>query len=101
MLDMDRLRQFARVDGEDEDGLLESLWEAADKYVRDATGKRPPTSNDEVFCQCVALLTAHWYENRTPVTDGSVQDVPFTLQTLLNHISTCSRYPEDSDEPDE
>ena len=76
---------------------------AADNAVRDMTGKDPPHAGDELFDMAVLQLAAHWYENRTPVTDTAVNEVPFTLQVLLNHIALSSRYPEkeDTNEPDE
>ena len=85
---------YARIDHADEDELIESLIRAADTAVRDMTGKEPPSDSDELFDTAVLQLTAHWYENRTPVTDTSVTQVPFTVQTLLNHIALSGRYPE-------
>ena len=87
MLTLDRFKLYAHIDHADEDELIESL-------IRDMTGKEPPSDSDELFDTAVLQLTAHWYENRTPVTDTSVTQVPFTVQTLLNHIAMSSRYPE-------
>lgn len=94
MLTLDRFKLYAHIDHADEDELIESLIRAADTAVRDMTGKEPPSDSDELFDTAVLQLTAHWYENRTPVTDTSVTQVPFTVQTLLNHIAMSSRYPE-------
>lgn len=94
MLTLERFKLYARIDHEDEDALIESLIRAADTAVRDMTGKAPPSDCDELFDTAVLQLAAHWYENRTPVTDTGVTQVPFTLQTLLNHIALSGRYPE-------
>lgn len=72
MLTLDRFKLYAHIDHADEDELIESLIRAADTAVRDMTGKEPPSDSDELFDTAVLQLTAHWYENRTPVTDTSV-----------------------------
>ena len=102
-MELERFKTYARIDHADEDVLIESKLTAADNAVRDMTGKDPPKAGDELFDMAVLQLAAHWYENRTPVTDAAVNEVPFTLQVLLNHIALSSRYPEKeaADEPDE
>lgn len=102
-MELERFKTYARIDHADEDVLIESMLTAADNAVRDMTGKDPPKAGDELFDMAVLQLAAHWYENRTLVTDAAVNEVPFTLQVLLNHIALSSRYPEKeaADEPDE
>lgn len=102
-MELERFKTYARIDHADEDVLIESMLTAADAAVRDMTGKDPPRAGDELFDMAVLQLAAHWYENRTPVTDAAVNEVPFTLQVLLNHIALSSRYPEKeaADEPDQ
>lgn len=102
-MELERFKTYARIDHADEDALIEAMLTAADNAVRDMTGKDPPHAGDELFDMAVLQLAAHWYENRTPVTDTAVNEVPFTLQVLLNHIALSSRYPEkeDANEPDQ
>lgn len=102
-MELERFKIYARIDHADEDALIESMLTAADAAVRDMTGKDPPKAGDELFDMAVLQLAAHWYENRTPVTDTATNEVPFTLQVLLNHIALSSRYPEKeaADEPDQ
>lgn len=97
-MELERFKIYARIDHTDEDALIDAILTAADNAVRDMTGKEPPKVGDELFDMAVLQLAAHWYENRTPVTDTAVNDVPFTLQMLLNHIASSSRYPEKEDE---
>ncbi len=103
MVTLERFKLYARIDHADEDELITATIAAADTAVRDMTGKAPPGGADELFDLAVLQLAAHWYENRTPVTDTAVNEVPFTLQVLLNHIALSSRYPEkeDTNEPDQ
>ena len=100
-MELERFKTYAHIDHADEDTLIEAMLTAADNAVRDMTGKDPPQTGDELFD--MAQYPAHWYENRTPVTDTAVNEVPFTLQVLLNHIALSSRYPgkEDTNEPDQ
>lgn len=102
-MELERFKIYARIDHADEDALITAMLTAADSAVRDMTGKGPPKAGDELFDMAVLQLAAHWYENRTPVTDTATNEVPFTLQVLLNHIALSSRYPEKeaADEPDQ
>ena len=103
MVELERFKLYAHVDHADDDQLILTLIAAADIAVRDMTGKDPPKAGDELYDMAVLQLAAHWYENRTPVTDTATNEVPFTLQVLLNHIALSSRYPEkeDTNEPDQ
>jgi len=95
MIDLAQFKLYARVDHDDEDDLILGLIAAAGSAVADMTGKRPPHGYDELWDVAVLQYAAHLYENRTPTESGaSPVEVPFTLQTLLNHISLCGRYPE-------
>ena len=100
-MDLEQFKVYARVDHADDDALIQVMLRAAYTSVRDMTGKRPPKGGDELFDVAVLQLAAHWYENRTPVTEINVHDVPFSLQMLINHIAMSSRYPDEevSDEP--
>lgn len=93
-MELDRFKTYARIDHDDEDTLILTILRAADIAVRDMTGKSPPEGGDELFELAVLQLAAHWYENRTPVAEMTVKTVPFTVQALINHIATSSRYPE-------
>ncbi len=93
MITLEQFKLYARIDHDDEDSLIENLITAAESAVEDMTGKVPPYGCDELYDTAILQMAAHWYENRTPTNSGRVNNVPFTLQTLLNHISLCGRYP--------
>ena len=97
MVALERFKLYAHVDHADDDQMITDMIAAADNAVRDMTGKKPPSDTDELFDIAVLQLSAHWYENRTPVTEVTVKEVPFTVQMLLNHIAMSSRYPEKED----
>ena len=78
-MELERFKTYARIDHADEDDLIAAMLTAADNAVRDMTGKDPPKAGDELFDMAVLQLAAHWYENRTPVTDTATNEVPFTL----------------------
>lgn len=95
MMDVDKLKLYARVDHDAEDALLEGILTAAETAVQEMTGKIRPTAGDDAYDICVLQLAAHWYQSRTPTESGTiVQDVPYTLQLLLNLIAMSSKYPE-------
>ncbi len=95
MIDLEHFKLYARIDHSDEDDLIIGLIAAAESAVSDMTGKLPPCGSDELYDVAVLQYAAHLYENRTPTGSGAnAREVPFTLQTLLNHISLSGRYPE-------
>lgn len=93
MVTLEQFKTYARVDHTDDDSLIIGIVAAAQTAVCDMTGKQPPTESDELYDIAVLQLAAHFYENRTPVSETSANEVPFTLQMLLSHIALSARYP--------
>jgi len=74
VLTLDEVKQYARIDIDDDDQLLEGLIAAAEEYLKNATGKEYPALDEDgnpidyrlekIYLQ---LLVAYLYEQRTPV----------------------------------
>ena len=91
MVSVERFKLYARLDTDDEDTLLEPLINTARSAVQDMTGKVEP-EQDELYDMAVLLLATHFYENRTPIQNNAIYDVPFSLSCLLHDIALSSRY---------
>ena len=67
-MELTEIKDYLRVDHNDEDVLLMSLLAAAESYIKQTTGKTlkgtAAINTDELYNLCVKLMVAHWYENR-------------------------------------
>lgn len=80
---LDDVKQFLRIDGSDDDSMLQGLMGAAESYIANAVGADVDTTTDlyELACK---LLISHWYENREPV--GSASALAFSLDSILMQL---------------
>ena len=73
MIDLQEVKEYLRVDIEEDDQLLQMLITAAVEYLKNATGKEYPEKDEkgnaityELEKVYLKLLIAYWYEKRTP-----------------------------------
>lgn len=73
MIDLQEVKEYLRVDIEEDNQLLQMLITAAVEYLKNATGKEYPEKDEkgntityELEKVYLKLLIAYWYENRTP-----------------------------------
>lgn len=93
MLDLDRVKVHLRVDGDDEDAVIQGYVEAAKAHVAMHCDRvlveTEPTLPDEMGLtpdveQAVLLLVGHWYANREAVVVGTISSaVPLAVDRLL------------------
>lgn len=89
MITLQEVKQYARIDIDDDDQLLQSCITAAVEYLKNATGKEYPETDSEgnkidyvlekIYLQ---LLIAYWYERRTPA-GGVGEDFSFMTKSLM------------------
>lgn len=77
---------------EEEDTTLEPLVGSAVQYIEQSTGIRFD-GQDELYITAVKMLAAHWYENRG-VLSANAMEIPFSVESLINHIKLCGDYRE-------
>lgn len=85
-----KVAEYLRV--EDDDTTLEPLVSAAKQYIRQSTGIHFDGQN-EVYETAIKMLAAHWYENRG-VLSANAMEIPFSVESLINHIKLCGDYRE-------
>ncbi len=88
ILSLREVKEYARIDIDEDDSLLESLIVAAEEYLKIATGKEYPEIDEEgnkinyelekIYLQ---LLIAYWYEQRSPV--GKIEDFNFMAKSIM------------------
>jgi uncharacterized phage protein (predicted DNA packaging) len=88
-VELEEVKPFLRIDGDEEDNVISPLILAAEAYIKIATRPDVDTSN-ELYKIAVKLLISHWYENREAVVVGSIsKSLEFSLQSILIQLSHC------------
>jgi len=82
---LEELKDYARVDGNDDDVLVTTLGLAAQEYVEQATGKTFTDPMPERAKLAIMALTAHWYDHE-PVTANAVNSVPMHVKSIIAQL---------------
>lgn len=78
------VKDFLRIDTNDDDILLTSLITASEEYIKNST--RPDVNTtSELYKIALKLLVSHWYENREVVGKDAI--LPFSLNSILIQLS--------------
>lgn len=86
---LEAVKAYARIDGEEEDALLESLTNAAEEYLTNA-GIDPGLSAPALFQLAVCGIVLHWYEQRNIATGAAPTDFPVGIRLTINQLKhTC------------
>lgn len=79
MISLEEMKQYLRVDGTDEDGLIEGLMESAETLCRDVVRDDAP---DETSAMRIAVMytVSYLYEHREEADHGELMR---SLRALL------------------
>ena len=81
-MELDDIKLFLRIDGSDEDVLIQALQFAAEEYMANAG----VIKNYEKFLYSLSIkiLVGHWYENRNAV--GKTDKMAFSLESMITQL---------------
>ena len=89
IITLQEVKEYARIDIDEDDQLLQTLITAAEQYLRNATGKEYPETDEtgeevnyELEKIYLQLLIAYWYEKRTPA-GGVGEDFSYLTKSLM------------------
>lgn len=97
IITLEEVKEYARIDIDEDDQLLGTLIVSAEEYLKNATGKEYPETDEngskinygleKIYLQ---LLVAHWYEQRSPAGNGKgasaggvVEDFSFMAKSIM------------------
>ncbi|MFJ7951530.1 head-tail connector protein [Lysinibacillus sp. NPDC096418] len=92
---LDELKEYLRIDGDDENRSLSSFLQSSISYLENAGVKQPIdyfslVEGKDVFAQhrlAVMMLATHFYENRIAITPSTIktaqQSIPYGLQSMI------------------
>ena len=90
ILTLEEVKEYLKVDYDDEDDLLKELIEVAEEYLYAATGRKFDSTNKRAKLYCRVLIN-EWYKDRS-LTENTTknltvtQKVRFTLQSILAQL---------------
>lgn len=80
IISLDETKIWLRVDGEDDDLIIEMLIDVAENYLKNAVGRTVAKNNKNAKLLCLVLV-ADWFENREFI--GKADNVRHTIRSLL------------------
>ena len=73
-MELNEIKQYLRIEDNEEDSLISSLLFAAKSYIENGTGLTEDMIKDdsllEIYKLCIKILVNNWYENRLSETVG-------------------------------
>ena len=91
---LEAAKAYARIDGDEDDALVESLIEAAEEYLAGA-GVYPGLAQEALYQLAVKGIVLHWYEQRNATersaTEGRAPtDFAAGVRLIINQLKqTC------------
>lgn len=78
-MNLDEIKLFLRIDGNEEDTLIQGLQLAGEEYLYNAGVNKDYTK--ELYKLAIKILVGHWYENRE--VTGKADKLAFSLDTMI------------------
>lgn len=85
ILTLNETKTWLRVDGDDEDLVIEMLIGAAETYLHNATEVTFDSTNSLAKLYCLVVV-ADWYENRELIGAKTSDKVRFTVQSIMAQL---------------
>ena len=91
---LEEAKKWLRIDGNEENTILEMLIKAAETYLYNATGIEYTAENQLAKLYCL-VLCADWYENRMLIGQQPSEKVRFTCQAIMTQLQNTGGEPND------
>ncbi|MEK5038913.1 head-tail connector protein [Sporosarcina sp. FSL K6-3457] len=88
ILTLEETKEWLRVDIEDDDSMIRMLTEAAEAYLKNATGKDFDETNKQAKLFCLVLVM-DWYENREMNNFRVGEKVRYTVESMIAQLTYC------------
>lgn len=93
ILELQEVKDYLKIDYDDEDTLLNDLIIAAENYLYNATGKHYDSSNQLAKLYCRVLVN-EWFKDRglvmtTSKNMNASEKIRYTLQSILLQLKYC------------
>lgn len=85
------VKRYMRIDGDEENGLIEALYAAASLYL-DRAGIQRPATSPPLYDLALWSLTLHYYDHRDAVENETA--FPVGLRPIINQLKLTTAVPE-------
>ncbi len=102
MTSLAKVKLYCRIDVTEDDALLTSFITAAERLIREQSGKNAyigdgsitpvNIADTDLFQTCVCQLVEHWYDRRGAADNGQLNDIPFATDMLIAHFKYSCEY---------
>lgn len=88
-MQLKEIKEYLRIDGDEDNELLSSLYVATKSYIENATGITEDMARENekisgLYNLTNKILLTHWYENRMPQTMSThLHKLDFSLDSLF------------------
>ncbi len=87
-MEIDELKNYLKVDEDDDDDLIKCLQLAAEEYL--LNNGIIQCYEKELYKLAIKLLVAYWYDNRTIQKDKSKTKSSFSLEAIIMQLKPDS-----------
>ncbi|GAE27023.1 phage-related protein [Halalkalibacter wakoensis JCM 9140] len=84
-MNLPEVKEWLRIDGNDEDSTLDMLIGASQDFLRNSTGYEYEESNNLAKMYCLVLIT-DWYENRELIGEKPSDKIRLTIQSIATQL---------------
>lgn len=84
-IELNKVKNFLRITHNFDDDYILALIEMAKKFIFHQTGVEY-IKGDDIYEMCILQCVSHFYDNRSPVIDKALINVPYTLDALIKDI---------------
>lgn len=82
-MELQEMKHYLRIDGEEDDSLISSLIIGAEQFLEGA-GVPETSSTLSLYGIATKMLVTHWYENREPI--GKAEELAFSLSHIITQL---------------
>lgn len=90
-MELQEIKEYLRVDGDEDDNLISSILLAAQFYLKNAGVPEDVSSQQKLYDIAIKMLVSHWYENREPI--GKADEIAFGLTNIITQLKYCLPIP--------
>lgn len=94
-MELSVIKEYLKIDFDDDDRLLEMLLGAARRYIRDAVGYKPDETDERVKLLLLVLIS-DWYEHREYMETSNTQKISQKVRYTVRSIILQLQYSEET-----